>query len=67
MQDRKHGTMPQGLSLPTLPKEVRHTRPTQRVHYLMELPTGESVGVAEENLDAFLTKYGTSAGKTETR
>lgn len=67
MQDKKHGTMSEGLSLPTLPKEVRRKQPTQRVHYLMELPNGESVSVAEENLDAFLEKYGTSAEKTETR
>ena len=37
------------------------------MHYLMELPNGESAGVTEENLSAFLEKYGTSAEKTETR
>ena len=67
MQDNKHGTMPRGLSLPTLPKEAHQARPTQCVHYLMELPNGESAGVTEENLSAFLEKYGTSAEKTETR
>lgn len=67
MDRQKNRTMSEGLSLPTLPKEVRRKQPTQRVHYLMELPNGESVSVAEENLDAFLEKYGTSAEKTETR
>ena len=67
MEDKKYRTMPEGLSLPTLPKEVRRKQPTQRVHYLMELPNGESVSVAEENLSAFLERYGTSAEKTETR
>ena len=67
MEDKKYITMPEGLSFPTLPKEARRKQPTQRVHYLMELPNGESVSVAEENLDAFLEKYGTSAEKTETR
>ena len=67
MDRQKNRTMPEGLSLPTLPKEARRKQPTQRVHYLMELPNGESVSVAEENLDAFLEKYGTSAEKTETR
>ena len=55
------------MSLPTLPKEAHQARPTQHVHYLMELPNGESAGVTEENLSAFLEKYGTSAEKTETR
>ena len=65
--DRQSNRMPEGLSLPTLPKEAHQARSTQRVHYLMELPNGESAGVTEENLSAFLEKYGTSAEKTETR
>ena len=65
--DRQSNRMPEGLSLPMLPKEAHQTRSTQRVHYLMELPNGESAGVTEENLSAFLEKYGTSAEKTETR
>ena len=67
MEDKKYRTMPEGLSLPKLEKEAHQARPTQRVHYLMELPNGESAGVTEENLSAFLEKYGTSEEKTETR
>ena len=44
MQDKKHGTMPRGLSLPTLEKEAA---------YLSEADDGMLVRVPESKADAW--------------
>ncbi len=57
MQDKEM----QGLSLPELPTEPRQQ---SRFHFMAETPDGEGMSFGENELGAFLQKYG-QAPKTE--
>lgn len=51
----------QGLSLPELPTEPRQR---SRFHFMAETPDGEGMSFGENELGAFLQKYGQPATKS---
>ena len=65
MEQTKHLKELRGLSLPKL--EEDGPRPRRRgAHYLMETPEGEVLSVSDEELSAYLQRYGTARRDEDT-